>query len=543
MQLSAFPLLFGISYDKNLSFEKNKTETSFIGEKGMKYQNLKPNHDDKITEIIINRGNLLEAVINLTNVDNNDSPENSLVKIISHSFIADIVLLISPPNKQKKSLILSGYDLISENYIYINEFEEVQISGLKKSFLSNSPIYINSYDPSLSTISKVINVEDLGNSVIIPINKEPLSPEFCILLAYPYTNQTINDFAVESIQKSRQEIINHSQQKTIAKKSELDKLELQSNEFEERASRFENENKLLLDEISSYQNVSNNNFNEELEMAKDTIEKLKVENEELSNNIEMVLLKEKERAEKDRKQKTEEVDSSPSISVFIKEAHNYIEELLNFYYSENIKNDGDGKQLSTNFSKSNSDELDDLLKSLYFISSVSSKDKEFNPDYFDLSEIVDKTINYFGEELRNKDITLRVDFHSELPKIYSDEEIIYEVVTNFLKNAVNACLYGGEILIKATIIQDQNSICLDIRDSGVGIEEKEIPLFFSISRSEKGISFSEDEKSELNLPVSKLLLEQLGGEVKIGSKIGKGTTFGLIIPISISQEKNNRTAK
>ncbi len=516
MQLSTFPLLFGISYEKELTREiEDNLDLLFLSSARTQLE--------RISDINTNRGDMIGTFLELSKPISKTSPEKSLVKLISHVCITDIVLLITPPNKNKKSSLISGYDLISETYLELIGSNEFQIPGLKKSFLSNSPIHLSENNSTIATLSKIIKIDLFGNSALIPINKEPFSPLFCVLLAYPYTNQMLNKSNIESIQRLQKEIANYYSDGILKNNSENELLENKIIETEERAFRFENEKNLLLDEISTYQNLNIEKINNNLEKSKKTILKLKNQNRELSDNIEKILLDEKQRTEKSRKQFISEEKSAPSLTSFISEARNYSSELTN----------GRGKEF-------NNYELSGLINSLYYISAISSNDLELNPILFDLSEIVDKSINFFSKDLRMKNITLRVDYQTELPKINTDKDALYEIINNFLKNAGGACLSGGEIFIKASELIERNSICIDIRDSGEGIAGKDIPLIFSNSQGVDAPPIIGLGNIGNSFTISKLLLEKLGGEIIVSSKIGKGTTFGLIIPKFFIQESGSR---
>ncbi len=106
-------------------------------------------------------------------------------------------------------------------------------------------------------------------------------------------------------------------------------------------------------------------------------------------------------------------------------------------------------------------------------------------------------------------------------EVLADSDRLEQVFVNLLTNALKATDTGGTIAIK--FIEEPNCAVVSIADSGCGISEDDIPHVF-----EKFYRPSDSESAEgygLGLAICKTIIEQHGGNIRVESEPGKGTTF------------------
>ncbi len=119
-----------------------------------------------------------------------------------------------------------------------------------------------------------------------------------------------------------------------------------------------------------------------------------------------------------------------------------------------------------------------------------------------------------------------VEVSTVVPKSYKlnvDPAFIRRVFTNLFTNAVQAMPEGGKLTIKAS--KKAEELFISVKDTGVGIRKEDLfklfqPLFTTKS---KGQGFG--------LPVCKRIIDAHGGEIIVKSKVGKGSTFTVKIPL------------
>jgi dsRNA-specific ribonuclease len=103
-----------------------------------------------------------------------------------------------------------------------------------------------------------------------------------------------------------------------------------------------------------------------------------------------------------------------------------------------------------------------------------------------------------------------------------DGELLASMLTNLVKNAVDAMPNGGKLAVTSS--SDDSSLWIEVKDTGCGIEKDRISLLFSDMRSTKG-------GMGLGLATVKRIVGMYGGIVDVESEVGVGTTFAIALPL------------
>ena len=122
-----------------------------------------------------------------------------------------------------------------------------------------------------------------------------------------------------------------------------------------------------------------------------------------------------------------------------------------------------------------------------------------------------------------KNIDVNIVIPEDLPPLFVDGRQIGQVLLNLITNAWQAMPDGGKLSIKAEE-KDNNCLSISISDRGCGIPEDRLEKIFEplFTTKTRGIG--------LGLAICKKLIEVNGGEIKVTSEEGKGSTFILILP-------------
>jgi signal transduction histidine kinase len=120
------------------------------------------------------------------------------------------------------------------------------------------------------------------------------------------------------------------------------------------------------------------------------------------------------------------------------------------------------------------------------------------------------------------------------PKVKADTEKMVRVFVNVIQNAIDAMPEGGTLKIKSRTQKD--NLIFTFKDSGTGMSKETLrnlwtPLFTTKAR---GMGFG--------LPICKRMVEAHDGKLSVKSKIGKGTTITVTIPVNPKQT-NKREEK
>jgi PAS domain S-box-containing protein len=139
---------------------------------------------------------------------------------------------------------------------------------------------------------------------------------------------------------------------------------------------------------------------------------------------------------------------------------------------------------------------------------------------FDVPSLVEEVLS--GFEL--KKIKIIKKFPSELPYCEVDKEQIQQVFTNLITNASQAMPQGGKLTISAQ--EREGKLVIDFSDTGKGISPNDFPNIFKpfFTTRSKGIG--------LGLALCQRIIEQHKGTIKAVSKLGKGSTFTIMLPVA-----------
>jgi signal transduction histidine kinase len=143
----------------------------------------------------------------------------------------------------------------------------------------------------------------------------------------------------------------------------------------------------------------------------------------------------------------------------------------------------------------------------------------------DLNAIVHKTMVLVQNMLNVSDIATELRLAEALPPVCVDEHQIQQVLVNLIVNAIQAMSRGGHLEIGTRAEQGGARVAFTVRDSGKGIPAEYLPHIFDPFFSTKGV-----EGTGLGLSVSYGIIKNLGGEIRVQSEVGAGTTFTVGLP-------------
>lgn len=108
--------------------------------------------------------------------------------------------------------------------------------------------------------------------------------------------------------------------------------------------------------------------------------------------------------------------------------------------------------------------------------------------------------------------------------VNGDRDRLKQVLLNLVANAIQYTPQGGEVFLSLARIGDQARLI--VRDTGPGIPARDLPFIFDrFYRAEKSRTRSKVSGFGLGLSITKWIVEQHGGQIKVESKEGEGTTF------------------
>nr|WP_086939487.1 LuxQ periplasmic sensor domain-containing protein [Thaumasiovibrio occultus] len=152
---------------------------------------------------------------------------------------------------------------------------------------------------------------------------------------------------------------------------------------------------------------------------------------------------------------------------------------------------------------------------------------EFNQ--FKLGEMLKPINDVYAPLCDKKNITFDINCDVEPDRIlYSDRSRVLQVLFNLMSNAVKFT-HAGRISLSVSE-PTPNLLKFEVRDSGIGIDQKRIPDLFQPFIQAEASTTREYGGSGLGLSIVKSLVELLGGTVSAASEMGEGSTFAFTLP-------------
>jgi signal transduction histidine kinase len=169
--------------------------------------------------------------------------------------------------------------------------------------------------------------------------------------------------------------------------------------------------------------------------------------------------------------------------------------------------------------------LSQLSMNILRLSKLDNQTIPENKKEFMLDEQIRKTIVLLEEKWSKKNLNLDLDLDEMI--YIGDEGLIQQIWMNLIENAIKFSEDSGEIFIQTK--KTQNHVFVEIKDQGIGIDEKDQTRIYE--KFFQGDKSHNKEGSGLGLAIVKKIVEICQGEIKFVSEKGKGTTFIVRLPI------------
>ena len=140
-----------------------------------------------------------------------------------------------------------------------------------------------------------------------------------------------------------------------------------------------------------------------------------------------------------------------------------------------------------------------------------------------------RAISIFKAKVLEKNILYRVNIDPNISEsILMDELRVVQILTNLINNAIKFTPNGGEVYVEIsqiTVLDGREHISFSVTDTGIGIEEDKLKTIFNSFTQANSSTTKIFGGTGLGLTISSSLCKLMGSELKVTSKIGKGSSF------------------
>lgn len=175
-----------------------------------------------------------------------------------------------------------------------------------------------------------------------------------------------------------------------------------------------------------------------------------------------------------------------------------------------------------------SEELADFIGSILNLGRIESKEIKLQLKSRDINSLLRDVIRKSEFLARKRGLEIRTEFEPMF-SFKIDEDLIRQVFTNLLENAIKYSPEGGKILISTEELEGQAII--QVADQGAGIAQDDLPHVFDKFFRSNSAKRSEITGSGLGLYLVKYFIELHKGRVEVESQTGKGSTFTVVLPM------------
>lgn len=178
----------------------------------------------------------------------------------------------------------------------------------------------------------------------------------------------------------------------------------------------------------------------------------------------------------------------------------------------------------------------DLLNDILDLSKIEAGRMILEKVPFDLRTVAEDCVRGQRAKAAQKNVELRFEYEGDSGAVNGDPLRLRQIVANLLSNAIKFTEKGW-VSVRQRVLSGPDgklTMVLDVADTGAGIPAEKVPLIFekftqadsSISRKYGGTG--------LGLAITKRLVELQGGQIRVESRVGRGSTFTVEIPFEIA---------
>lgn len=556
-ELAAYPL-FALAAVRSLAIESG----------GLPMGAIKIGRPDEQREVIAEHRpeNLLPEIGELLSANRDESLAKNAVRTVATILRAEMCLLLTPPDLSGQFAIGAAYDLIQEHFLGGAPLESSTCPILAAALSRRKPVSLSSqsHAPDLLTLQQTLNIDTAGSLMMVPmVSRGHL--EGGILLLSPFTRKrwedderrTVEAFAKHLAARFRQ-LRNQTEPEPTEGAETLAQVVILEEEIDRlsdmlRATSEDGRMPIIEPDLTALLEMH--------EEAQSTIQALEAEIQRLSaalaQRTELDAAAELEQMAENHQNALQELATTRAQLAHARLKANrqaaYDPELTESLLHQLrqplsslqghislLREQTAGKlepaqiQLLTQI-HAGLDRSGAVVEQLARAINLDIAGQLPPSEPVDLMACLEKAVTQSGEQIRTRNLTLRMDFPESLPYVTGSPQTITNIFIHLINNAIVASPVQAEVVI-STDLQSENGaefLTCSITDQGQGIPPQDIPSIFDPKPEAAHAESTGEGEIPVNLAEVKHLSESIGGRVWVESQVGHGTTFTVLLPLAI----------
>ncbi|MDZ4224865.1 MAG: HAMP domain-containing sensor histidine kinase, partial [bacterium] len=178
--------------------------------------------------------------------------------------------------------------------------------------------------------------------------------------------------------------------------------------------------------------------------------------------------------------------------------------------------------------RKNLDRLNRIAGNLLDIGRLESGKTEMHPAPFDMERLIAETVKNMGPQIEENNLKITADIAHPLPKVFADANMIAQVLTNLIGNALRFA--KSRIIVRAKP-EGTKGVRVGVEDDGPGIPKDRLgDLFQRFVQINRPVGGSHYKGTGLGLAIAKEIIRLNKGAIRAESEEGKGTLFYFTLP-------------
>jgi len=176
-----------------------------------------------------------------------------------------------------------------------------------------------------------------------------------------------------------------------------------------------------------------------------------------------------------------------------------------------------------------------IINDILDMSKIEANKLELDEIQFDFNNLLQKAVSFVRLRMDEKNQNFSMNIDEKVPSFFiGDDQRLTQVLTNLLSNAAKFTREGGDISVNVFLAGEENNNCeiyFEVTDSGIGISpEHQEKIFNMFEQAESGTTRNYGGTG-LGLPITKRIIELMGGSISIISKLGEGSKFAFTVKL------------
>ena len=183
-----------------------------------------------------------------------------------------------------------------------------------------------------------------------------------------------------------------------------------------------------------------------------------------------------------------------------------------------------------------------IINDILDFSKIEAGKMEIGAGAFDLRDLAEDVSEFCAESAHRKGLEIACCLPPDLPRSFiGDAGRLRQVLVNLIGNAIKFTA-TGEVSLRVAVLEEfgeEAVVEFAVKDTGIGIKPEQLPRIFESFRQADGSTTRRFGGTGLGLTISKQLVELMGGQIRVESTVGQGSTFRFTVRLHRIAEQPN----